>query len=136
MEFERLKQIMDDARRPGVRAALALFLNGPRYVGELLVHLDETIQRLEREKEILRQDNTTLDGRKSVEVEAAAREGWRQAVQSVRPGNITEKDLALDLELVRDVARKAQPRPVYGEAALRAGVPDGVTVVLQGGTNP
>lgn len=124
MEYERLQQITTDARRGGVGAALSLFLNGPSYVRELLEHLSETIMRVEREKEILRHDAVTLEGRKSVEVEAAAKEGWRQAV-------VSPADTKLDLELVREVVKKAQPVEVTGEARLHPNPPPGVRVILR-----
>jgi hypothetical protein len=132
MEFERLQQITRESRAGGVRNSLLLFLNGPSYVRELLDHLDQVVQRLTREKELLRADTIALEGRISVATEAAAREGWRQAIG--RPAGAA--DVVLDLEAVRTAAAKAKPRAVHGEAVLRAGIPEGVTVTLAGGGTP
>lgn len=129
MEFERLQHITREARAPGLRSSLLLFLNGPSYVRELLDALDTTIQRLEYEKEILRRDNLDLEGRITLAAEGGGREGWRQAMARIPAEEVPTG--ALDLEKVQQAAARFQPRPVHGETTMRAGVPEGVRVQLR-----
>jgi hypothetical protein len=95
--------------------SLRLFAAGGRLVRELLEALDQErrywIDQVRRRDA----DKGALEGRLAVAIDAAAREGWRQAHADAGGESRTH----LDLERARRVAHAAEPNVVTGEIAMR-----------------
>lgn len=103
----------------GIRNAVRLALTAPRMVLALLDVLDHERQYNGDQLRRRAADEAELRGRRSVEIEAAGREGYRQ-------GDLIESR-PLDLGLVYAAALAAKPTEVAGELKLvsrsRAGAP-------------
>lgn len=89
----------------------------PRFVHDLVEHVETIVRYYDDQLQRREADLRELRGRRSVEVEAAGREGWRQALGGASNDVVLEAP-ALDFALVSEAARKAKPTEVTGELTM------------------
>lgn len=116
MHAIRLMQIEALANSMRLRDIVRFCLVAPRFVLELLAHVAEVRAFYDGQIARLQADVAELRGRRSVEIEAAAREGWRQAQANYqRPAGPPAE---LVLGPVYRAAHDAKPTEVTGELKM------------------
>lgn len=133
MHAIRYLQIKALAESMRLRDMVKLGLFASRYLDELIEHTEQLRAFYDGQIQRRTADFQELLGRRSVELEAAAREGYRQAVDAradfdAAASALDAEDEAdfrrdhtahpLDLVLVEAAARKAKPTEVLGELTM------------------